>query len=143
MAQVLGMVMMNWETLCEAFSSPLTQNGLELQERSGADGRKSALVLEPHSDSWIALFEAGEPEYISVTLNNGARFWEHEWSDEYQKVYARVYGQVVLGHFIGRGELRRGISGGQHYTVLVNGEQVNSKYFVSEAELAGIESGVQ
>ena len=134
---------MNWNIICNAFGSSLAQNGLALQERSHGGGHRSTLVFQAQNASWVALLEDGEPEYIGVTLNNGARFWEHEWSDEYQEVHAKLYGEVVVEHFLGRGELRKGVFGGRHYSVVVDGERINSKDFVSEAELSAIGNGLQ
>lgn len=132
---------MKRDVLYRAFSKQLTDAGLivrEATEKTRA-GDLHVLVSEQlDSSTWIALFGFEEPEYISLTLNNGARFWENEWSNEYQEIYAKTYGEIVLHYLQGKVKLKRGRLRGDQFLVDVDNEVMTTRYVVDAPSLAEI-----
>lgn len=79
----------------------------------------------------VAIFEASDPEYVSLVLDNGVLFWENEWDVSFQPELARDFGKVVAQHLRGAGVF----GGSTTYEVIVNGESSRSQGLIAAVEL--------
>lgn len=86
---------MNYDALFRAFSARLVEMGLTVLREDGAD-QVSALVVSPDDPiRGIALFQAIEPEFVGLTLDNGSEFWDNEWSEPDRLEMATEYAIIV------------------------------------------------